>query len=76
MQAHRHLYSGNADNAMRCALRLTDFEDVLYIESIYMLLALAAFKNLHYGQCSKAFIKLETDTNITEETRTQLSTLN
>jgi len=57
--AHRQLYSGNVDLAMRTALHLRDYEDVLDPSEIFSFLALASFYNKFYGQCSKAFIKLE-----------------
>lgn len=51
--AHRQLYSGNVDLAMRTALHLRDYEDVLDPSEIYSFLGLASFYNKFYGQCSK-----------------------
>ncbi len=51
--AHRQLYSGNVDLAMRTALHLREYEDLLEPVEIYSFLALAAFYNGFYGQCSK-----------------------
>lgn len=45
---------------MKTALRLPDYEDILPPKDIYSLIALTAYYNKHYGQCSRAFIKLET----------------
>mgnify|MGYP006164918539 CR=1 FL=1 len=45
--------------AMCAALRLESYEDVLEPRAIYSLIALCAFYNRHYGQCSRAFIRLE-----------------
>ena len=45
--------------AMRTALRLREYESIISIEEIYSLIALTAFYSRFYGQCSKAFIKLQ-----------------
>jgi len=58
--AHRQLYTGNVDAAMRTSIRLAEFEDILNAKDIYSLIALTSFHNRHYGICSRAFIKLET----------------
>lgn len=57
--AHTQLQAGHADAAMKTALILRDYEDVLEPVSIYSLLALAACANRAFGTCSKAFITLE-----------------
>jgi WD repeat-containing protein 35 len=59
--AQRQLYGGpgQLEMAMKTALRLTEYEDVLDAKEIYSLVALACFYNKYYGQCSRAFIKLE-----------------
>jgi WD repeat-containing protein 35 len=46
--------------AMKTAIRLAEFEDVLSARDVYSLIALAAFNCKHFGVCSRAFIKLET----------------
>jgi WD repeat-containing protein 35 len=51
--AHRQLYQANVDGAMRTALHLRSYEDVLAPAEVYSFLALAAFYNQYYGQCSK-----------------------
>jgi WD repeat-containing protein 35 len=51
--AHRQLYSGNVDLAMRTALHLRDYEDILDPLEVYSFLGLASFYNKFYGQCSK-----------------------
>jgi WD repeat-containing protein 35 len=58
--AHRQLYQGHVDAAMKTAIRLAEFEDILSARDVYSLIALAAYHNRHYGICSRAFIKLET----------------
>lgn len=44
---------------MRTALRLREYETVLPKEEIYSLIALTAFYAKFYGQCSRAFVKLQ-----------------
>ncbi|GFR48747.1 hypothetical protein Agub_g10705, partial [Astrephomene gubernaculifera] len=67
--AHRQLYGGNVDLAMRTALHLREYEDLLDPVEIYSFLALAAFYNQFFGQCSKAFIKLESMPSIPADKR-------
>ena len=55
----RQLYSGYAQEAMRTALRLREYESVLPAIEIHALIALTAFYSRYYGQCSKAFIRLQ-----------------
>ncbi|XP_052827196.1 WD repeat-containing protein 35 [Octopus bimaculoides] len=57
--AQTQLQTGYVDSAMKTALVLRDYEDVLDPVDIYSLLALAAYANCAFGTCSKAFIKLE-----------------
>ncbi|DAZ96060.1 TPA: hypothetical protein N0F65_005838 [Lagenidium giganteum] len=73
--AHRQLYSGHIDRALRTALKLAAYEDILEEREIYSLVALAAFYTKHYEQCSKAFIKLETLPSVSEKERSQMSEL-
>jgi WD repeat-containing protein 35 len=73
--AHTYLYRQREDLAMGCALRCTEYEDILDVASIYSLLALAAYQNKFYGQCSKAFIRLENATEIPVEQRKRFSKL-
>lgn len=58
--AHRQLYGGTLERALRTSLKLTAYEDILEEREIYSLIALTAFYTKHFEQCSKAFIKLET----------------
>ena len=55
----RQLYEGFVDAAMKTALHLREYEDMLNQEDIYSLLALASCANRAFGTCSRAFIKLE-----------------
>lgn len=57
--AQRQLYEGFVDAAMRTALNLREYEDILDGSEIYALLALTACANRSFGTCSKAFAKLE-----------------
>lgn len=55
----RQLYAGYPLESMRTALRLREYENVLPPAEVYALIALTAFYSKYYGQCSKAFIRLQ-----------------
>jgi len=55
----RQLYGAQPLEAMRTALRLREYETILPPAEIYALVALTAFYSKYYGQCSKAFIRLQ-----------------
>ncbi|XP_068148645.1 WD repeat-containing protein 35 [Drosophila tropicalis] len=57
--AQRQLRFGIMHSAVITALRLRDYEDVLPVEDIYSLLALASCADRSFGTCSKALMKLE-----------------
>lgn len=57
--AQRQLYDGDVNGAMRTAQRLKEYEQVLEPSTIYLLVALTAFRAQFYSQCSRALIKLE-----------------
>ncbi|XP_075964142.1 WD repeat-containing protein 35 [Anarhichas minor] len=57
--AQRQLYEGYMENAMRTALHLREYEDIIPAVEIYSLLAVCAAANRAFGTCSQAFIKLE-----------------
>ncbi|XP_057331775.1 WD repeat-containing protein 35 [Microplitis mediator] len=59
LMTNRQIYAGDTDAAMKTALRLREYEDILECEEIYSLLALASANNQAFATCSKAFIKLE-----------------
>lgn len=65
--AQRQMYEGAIDAAMKTALRLSDYEDVLDPVCINSLLALVSCANRAFGTCSKAFIKLESIESLTQE---------
>jgi WD repeat-containing protein 35 len=55
--------------AMRTALRLADYDDVLDPKDIFSLIALLTFYNKFLGQCSRALTKLETLDTLTSSER-------
>jgi len=73
--AQRQLYEGHYEQAMKTALRLADYEDILDTQTIYSIIALTTYYNKFFMQCSKAFIKLEASPDINEEMRTKFSEL-
>jgi WD repeat-containing protein 35 len=73
--AHRQLYKGEYDAAMKTAIRCAEFEDVLEARDIYSLIALTAYHASYFGICSRAFIKLETLPNVTEQFSDAIQTL-
>lgn len=73
--SQRQLYEKDADQAMKTALRLADYEDILDTQTIYSMIALTTYYNKFFLQCSKAFIKLEASADISEEMRTKFSDL-
>lgn len=75
MLAQRQLRSGLMHSAVLTSLRLRDYEDVLNVEDIYTLLALASCADRAFGTCSKAFIKLESLEEIPEQRRMEYEEL-
>uniref|UniRef100_A0A4W3H1F9 WD repeat-containing protein 35 n=1 Tax=Callorhinchus milii TaxID=7868 RepID=A0A4W3H1F9_CALMI len=73
--AQRQLYEGYVDAAMKTALHLRDYEDIIPPVEIYSLLALSACANRAFGTCSKAFIKLESLETLTSEQSQQYEDL-
>ncbi|CAG5866211.1 unnamed protein product [Menidia menidia] len=67
--AQRHLYAGYMENAMRTALHLREYEDVIPAVEIYSLLAICSAANRAFGTCSNAFIKLESLESLSPEQR-------
>jgi hypothetical protein len=61
-------FPGHADAAMKTALHLREYEDILETEDIYCILALASCANRAFGTCSKAFIRLESLEKVTHST--------
>jgi len=73
--AQRQLYSGYPADAMRTALRLREYEGVLHTEEIYSLVALTAFYSKFYGQCSQAFVRLQSMTALPEIKQREITKL-
>lgn len=73
--ANRQIYLGNFDAAMKTALRLREYEEILQPEDIYCLLALSSAVNHAFAVCSKAFVKLESLETISETTREEYEDL-
>ncbi|CAD7700281.1 unnamed protein product [Ostreobium quekettii] len=73
MLAHRQLQGGGAEAAMRTALHLRKYDDLIDPHDIYAFLALASFQCQFFGQCSKALVKLESMESIPAEKREQYS---
>ena len=60
----RQLYAGYPADAMKTAMRLREYEQVLPPAEIYALIALTAFYSKYYAQCSKAFVRLQSMSNL------------
>uniref|UniRef100_A0A452VFJ2 WD repeat-containing protein 35 n=1 Tax=Ursus maritimus TaxID=29073 RepID=A0A452VFJ2_URSMA len=73
--AQRQLYEGYVDTALKTALHLRDYEDVIPAVEIYSLLALCACASRAFGTCSKAFIKLESLETLSAEQKQQYEDL-
>ncbi|XP_070776290.1 WD repeat-containing protein 35 isoform X1 [Enoplosus armatus] len=67
--AQRQLYEGYMENAMRTALHLREYEDIIPAVEIYSLLAICSAANRAFGTCSQAFIKLESLDSLNPEQR-------
>ncbi|XP_033032639.1 WD repeat-containing protein 35 [Trachypithecus francoisi] len=75
MLAQRQLYEGYVDAALKTALHLKDYEDIIPPVEIYSLLALCACASRAFGSCSKAFIKLESLETLSSEQKQQYEDL-
>ncbi|VDM42438.1 unnamed protein product, partial [Toxocara canis] len=75
MLAQHQLYAGDVDAAMKTALHLTDFDDILEPVEVFSLLALASCAARQFSVCSRAFIKLESLTTISPQEREAYSKL-
>ncbi|KAM6355755.1 WD repeat-containing protein 35 isoform 3-T3 [Podargus strigoides] len=73
--AQRQLYKGSLDAALKTALHLVDYEDIIPAVEIYSLLALCACANRAIDICSKAFVKLESLETLRPEQRQQYEDL-
>ncbi|XP_027311077.3 WD repeat-containing protein 35 isoform X1 [Anas platyrhynchos] len=73
--AQRQLYKGSVDAALKTALHLRDYEDIIPAVEIYSLLALCACANRAFDTCSKAFVKLESLETLSSDQRQQYEDL-
>ena len=73
--AQRQLRAGLMHSAVLSSLRLRDYEDVLNVEKIYSLIALSSCADRSFGTCSKAFIKLEALSSLSEVRRQEYEEL-
>uniref|UniRef100_A0A8B9CGV6 WD repeat-containing protein 35 n=1 Tax=Anser brachyrhynchus TaxID=132585 RepID=A0A8B9CGV6_9AVES len=73
--AQRQLYKGSVDAALKTALHLRDYEDIIPPVEIYSLLALCACANRAFDTCSKAFVKLESLETLSPDQRQQYEDL-
>lgn len=53
--------------ALKTALRLAEYEIELDVKRIYSLIAIAAYYNKSFRECSRAFVKLEGLDELTED---------
>ncbi|KAI9193226.1 uncharacterized protein BJ171DRAFT_588781 [Polychytrium aggregatum] len=65
----RQYYSGNFEGAVNTASVLRDYEDILDPEVIYCLLALVSIQAKQFGTCSRALVKLEALSTLSEDTQ-------
>ncbi|KAK9510816.1 hypothetical protein O3M35_005521 [Rhynocoris fuscipes] len=71
MLAQRQLYEGHADLATMTSIHLKSYEGLIDPEEIYCLIALAACNAKAFGIASKAFMKLESLSNLSDAEREQ-----
>ena len=82
MLAQRQLYDAQMDpdgagfdTAMRTAMRLNKYEHILDPVDVHSLVALTSYYNGYFGQCSRAFTKLETSEECPDEKKEGFSEL-
>jgi WD repeat-containing protein 35 len=77
MLAQRQLYAKRFKDALVTSLQLRAYDDIIDPRDVYSLIALAAMYNGAWGQCSKAFIELESlkKSSCTSEERDQFAEL-
>ncbi|XP_035465888.1 WD repeat-containing protein 35 isoform X2 [Scophthalmus maximus] len=73
--AQRQLYGGYMETAMRTAMHLREYEDIIPAVEIYSLLAICSAANRAFGTCSQAFIKLESLESLEPDERQQYQDL-
>ncbi|CAH8834876.1 unnamed protein product [Trichobilharzia szidati] len=75
MLAEKQLYTGSINRAFRTAQLLKDYEDILDPCKIYSLIALCSIYAKCFATCSKAFIKLENLTDLSQMEQTAIKEL-
>lgn len=65
--AQRQLYEGRSDAALRTAMQLKEYDDIIDPIDAYSLIALTACSNKAFGVCSKAFIRLENIESLSDD---------
>jgi WD repeat-containing protein 35 len=73
--AQRQLYSGQYRAALKTAIRVTEYELEIDTKQVYSLLALVAYYNKHWRECSRAFVKLEHLSSLSEEEKEKYENL-
>lgn len=73
--AHRQLYFRRLEEALQTSLKLREYEDILAFKEIYSLVGIVSYYTKHYEQCSKAFIKLESNPTFTIAEKQQYADL-
>eukprot|EP01017_Pseudomicrothorax_dubius_P039610 TRINITY_DN6098_c0_g1_i1.p1 TRINITY_DN6098_c0_g1~~TRINITY_DN6098_c0_g1_i1.p1 ORF type:complete len:208 (+),score=56.30 TRINITY_DN6098_c0_g1_i1:64-687(+) len=73
--AHKHLYNGDFKTGLKAALRLAEYELEMEPKRVYTLIALAAYLNGSFRECSRAFVKLESIQSLTPEERERFESL-
>ncbi|CAJ0583240.1 unnamed protein product, partial [Mesorhabditis spiculigera] len=75
MLAQKGLYQGNFDAAMKCAFYLMDFDDLLDPVEVYSVLAITSCATRQFSVASRAFMKLESLSDMAEEEKSAYRTL-
>lgn len=71
----RQLRGGLMHSAVLTALRLREYEEILCVESVFCMLAMASCADRSFGSCSRAFIKLESLACVPEQRRLEYEEL-
>ena len=75
MMTQRQLYESRYLDALVTSTKLREYDDVLEPKDIHSLIALCAFYNRAWGQCSKAFIELESLKGLSEDEKSAYAEL-
>ncbi|KAI9159560.1 hypothetical protein H9P43_008900 [Blastocladiella emersonii ATCC 22665] len=68
--AQRQYYMGDAESALRTAMALRGYDDVLGTRTVHSLVALLAYKSRNYQACSRALAKLQGGSDDADEANT------